>query len=432
MSLRDDLLRAGVPEQSPGGGALDADRVERNIAMAQPARMKVRVEGDKVVFETLVGRPRGPVEVPVRRLWDPAEGPPFTANELREQLKPLTTPSKDGAAAEDVARARELGASVGVDLETLTALVLVEGIRGFGPQKFKELHEAGVSPGEVAEKPELLPTRGKRGDNFRAALAQLSDDDRQLAQQRAARQIVRAEEHGARVLTFGDPLYPHNVRESNNPVPVLYARGNPEVLRERRAVACVGSRKIRPPYAELQRQFAETAARAGVVVVSGFALGADTLAHEAAHATEGRTIAVMPSGLDRPFPPENRPLWDELVSYDGAVFVSEFPFGTAASTLTLRKRNKLIVAFAEGVLVGQSSATGGAMNAYRFAREQRKPAVTFASDGTPETSGNALIVDEAQQRQAPMDSSLPAPPTFPDHPDPDGWKLWLQALSSST
>ena len=55
--------------------------------------------------------------------------------------------------------------------------------------------------------------------------------------------------------------------------------------------------------------------------------------------------------------------------------VSEFPFGTAASSLTLRKRNKLIVAFAQGVLIGQSSAKGGAMNAYRFALEQRNAGV---------------------------------------------------------
>jgi predicted Rossmann fold nucleotide-binding protein DprA/Smf involved in DNA uptake len=78
----------------------------------------------------------------------------------------------------------------------------------------------------------------------------------------------------------------------------------------------------------------------------------------------------MPGGLDRPFPPENRSLWEDFLSYPGAAFVSEFPFGTRASSLTLRKRNKLIVAFARAVLVSQSSADGGAMNAYRFAAER--------------------------------------------------------------
>jgi predicted Rossmann fold nucleotide-binding protein DprA/Smf involved in DNA uptake len=100
--------------------------------------------------------------------------------------------------------------------------------------------------------------------------------------------------------------------------------------------------------------------------------------------------------LDRPFPPENRRLWEDLLDYSGAVFVSEFSFGTAASSLTLRKRNKGIVAFALGVLISQSSISGGAMNAYRFALEQRKALATFADDSTPDTSGNRAIGDDAK------------------------------------
>jgi predicted Rossmann fold nucleotide-binding protein DprA/Smf involved in DNA uptake len=131
----------------------------------------------------------------------------------------------------------------------------------------------------------------------------------------------------------------------------------------------------------------------------------------------------MPGGLDRPFPPENRPLWEDFLTYSGAVLISEFPFGTAASALTLRKRNKLIVAFARGVLVGQSSTEGGAMNAYRFALEQRKPIATFAADSTPDTSGNALIA----AKRRPRDAVFPS-----DCPDPEAYQGWLLQLSSST
>jgi DNA processing protein len=428
VSLREDLVHAGVPERSSDERALDVERVERNIAMAHSSRIKVSVDGDKVVFETLVGE-RRQIAVEVAQLWDPARGEPLNAGDLRERLKPLRALSKEEITAEDAARARELGDAVGVDLDTLAALFLVESIRGFGPAKFRELDEAGVSPSEVLERPELLPTAGRRGEEFRASLGRLSPDDRQLALDRAARQIVRAAENDARLITFDHRLYPPNVRESNNPVPVLYTRGNAEVLTERRAVACVGSRQIRPPYAELQRGFAATAAREGFTVASGFALGADTISHEAAFEAGGRTVAVMPSGLDRPFPPENRPLWERLLAYEGAVFVSEFPFGTAASALTLRKRNKLIVAFASGVLVGQSSAKGGAMNAYRFALEQRKPVVTFAADGDADTSGNKLIADGPDVQQE-LTRSVPS--AFPSRPEAREWTQWLRALSSST
>jgi DNA processing protein len=138
----------------------------------------------------------------------------------------------------------------------------------------------------------------------------------------------------------------------------------------------------------------------------------------------------MPSGLDRPFPPENRPLWDRLLEYPEAVFVSEFPFGTPASALTLRKRNKLIVAFGQGVLVSQSSVKGGAMNAYRFGLEQHKPVATFAGDGTPDASGNNFIIEEAKRQQPTLAESLD--PALPAEPDYDRWKRWLHALSSST
>ena len=66
----------------------------------------------------------------------------------------------------------------------------------------------------------------------------------------------------------------------------------------------------------------------------------------------------MPCGVDLVFPPENRLLWRELLNYENAVFVSEFPLGTKAAALTLRKRNKLIVAFARGVSSARPPGVG--------------------------------------------------------------------------
>ncbi len=119
-------------------------------------------------------------------------------------------------------------------------------------------------------------------------------------------------------------------------------------------------------------------------------------------------------GLDRPFPPENKPLWREFLDYPGAVLVSEFPFGTAASAPTLSKRNKTIVGLSHGALIGQ--ATEGAMYAFRFAQEQHKAVATFAADGTAETSGNAVITRSSGT-------------TFPvDHIDSQAWASWLDSL----
>ena len=278
--------------------------------------------------------------------------------------------------------------------DALTALFVLDGVKGLGPQKIKAVHESGLTPAEVIADPLRLPIKGKRGDDFRRALetAQVLVPK---CRQRAERQLEEIVKHQATILTYDHPLYPRVVYESNYPAPVLYARGAIEILKERRTVGCVGSRNIRSPYSLRHREFATFAAQADFTIVSGFALGADTIGHEAAHDAGGKTICVLPGGLERAFPPENRTLWDILLEDPHAVMVSETPFGVRASSLLLRKRNKLIVAFSQGVLVSQSSDKGGAMNAYRFALELHRPFATFSPDGTPDTSGNSLILSDA-------------------------------------
>lgn len=279
-------------------------------------------------------------------------------------------------------------------VRALESIYALDSIKQFGPQKFKQLHEAGLDPAQVLDDHTLLPFGGKRGEYFRREIAEMTIDARSAVRARAKRQLDRARKLRASILTYQHPCYPANVYGSNNPVPVLYARGSCEVLRSELVVACVGSRQIRHPYSRIHATLTSGAARAGFTIGSGFALGADTIGHRAAFESGGRTICVLPGGLDRPFPPENDGLWKQFLEYPGAVMVSEFAFGTGASKLTLRKRNKLIVACSRAVFVSQSALNGGAMNAYRFAREQKKPVATCAADGRQDTSGNAKIGDD--------------------------------------
>jgi DNA processing protein len=318
--------------------------------------------------------------------------------------------------------------SRGIALADLSALYLLSSVRGFGPQKFKQLHESKLTPSKVLHDPSLLPFGGKRGDTFREAVSQLpATTAARDCEARAERQLEAARKYGGQIMTYDHPAYPPNLYASNYPLPILYVRGGPEVLKHRPVVACVGSRKVRPPYSELQSQFARVASRAGWGVVSGFALGADTIGHRAAVEEGGITICVMPGGLDRPFPPENKSLWEQLLDYPKAVFVSEYAFGTRAAALTLRKRNKLIVAFSCGVVIAQSSASGGAMNAYRFALEDKKPVATFKADASSDLSGNELI-------ESKLTSELVADRgrVFPLTSSDEEYQSWLRTLSCST
>jgi len=313
--------------------------------------------------------------------------------------------------------------TIQLSVDELTTLFVFDGLKGFGPQKFKQLFESAISFQDVLKNPGLLPVQGKRGDPIREQIRTLSASQIDACRRRAEKQLAMAMSTGSQIITYNHPDYPKHVFESNNPIPILYVRGNAGVLHEKSTVACVGSRQIREPYLSLHKAFARTACHERFVVVSGFALGADTAGHTAAVDSGGKTICVMPSGLDRPFPPENKNLWFRLLNSDSAVFVSEFGFGTGAASLNLRKRNKLIAAFSLGVVLSQTSATGGAMNAFRFALEQKKPVATFADDATEDTTGNREIALAANARSIVFSS---------DREDRDGWIAWLQKLSFST
>ena len=108
--------------------------------------------------------------------------------------------------------------------------------------------------------------------------------------------------------------------------------------------------------------------RAGVVVVSGLALGIDGHAHRGALAASGGTVAVLGSGLDRPTPPSHRPLYDEIV-LKGAV-VSEFPIGTSADPVHFPRRNRVISGLSQGVIVVEAGRKSGSLITTRIALEQ--------------------------------------------------------------
>lgn len=307
--------------------------------------------------------------------------------------------------------------------EILTALYALDRVKGFGPNKFKLLYEKGIPFSHILHNPTDLPVQGKMGAMLKDRVESLPANTLDECKRQAEHQLGEAMKQGGRVITYVDHEYPQSVFESNNPIPVLYVRGAVSVLEGKQAVAVVGSREIRPPYSIRQEEFACVASKNGFVVVSGFALGADSIAHRTAYREGGKTICVMPNGLDRPFPPENRELWNLLLSYSGAVFVTEFPFGARASALRLRKRNKLIVAFARGVLVGQSAKNGGAMNAYRFAKEQKKRIATFEADGNEDTSGNVVITEDDKFGGIAFPLTVVADSAYCE---------WLQKLSSST
>ena len=171
---------------------------------------------------------------------------------------------------------------------------------------------------------------------------------------------------GVRPVSWGDADYPAVLRRLDQPPPAFFVKGQlPHP--EDRVVAIVGSRKATRYGLRLARTLATDLARAGFVVVSGMARGIDAAAHEAALAAGGRTVAVLGSGFLRPYPPEHLDLVERVAG--GGAVLSEFPLDAPPLRANFPRRNRIVAALCEAVLVVEAGRKSGALSTARHASD---------------------------------------------------------------
>ncbi len=192
------------------------------------------------------------------------------------------------------------------------------------------------------------------------------------------------------VLLLSDDDYPRLLKDIADPPPMLFVRGDVELLGFRQ-LAMVGSRNPTPAGRETAADFARYLAANGLVVTSGLALGIDAVSHDGALKAGGATIAVAGTGLDRIYPARHKALAHRIVE-NGAI-VSEFPPGTPPLTHHFPRRNRIISGLSMGVLVVEAALRSGSLITARQAIEQGRE--VFAVPGSihnPQARGcNALI-----------------------------------------
>jgi DNA processing protein len=199
-------------------------------------------------------------------------------------------------------------------------------------------------------------------------------DARSMAGLREVRQRIdldgeleRLRAAGVTPIAIADPRYPPLLRMIPAPPPLLYLSGTLTPA-DQRAVAIVGTRHPSHYGREVARRLAHDLAAAGITIVSGLAIGIDTIVHTAALEVGGRTIAVLASGVDRIYPERNLALAKRITT-SGAL-LSDYPLGTPPAPLNFPPRNRIIAGLSLGTVVVEAGESSGALITVQFALDQ--------------------------------------------------------------
>ena len=276
-------------------------------------------------------------------------------------------------------------------------LAALAGLPGMGPARLSALLVRWPAPeawsrirsGALRQHPEVLAgVRGRHEELCRgwAQAARSTDVSAVWRHHRAA---------GVRVMTTGEASFPGRLVDDPEPPAVLFRQGDRAAL-EGPTVAVVGTRRCTRYGHDVARELGRTLAAAGVVVISGLALGIDAAAHQGVLDGGGAPpVAVVGTGLDVVYPRRNRGLWQQVA--DTGAVLSEAPLGTPAEAWRFPARNRIIAGLADVVVVVESHAAGGSLYTVEEAVARDRPVLAVpgpirspASEGT-----NRLLADGA-------------------------------------
>ena len=263
-------------------------------------------------------------------------------------------------------------------MDALTASLSLLRLEGIGPGNYWQLVERfGSALSALQQSTELLTRKLPARARAQLAEFQRCEFDSELGQWALAER-QRCAEECIYLLHWDDEGYPALLKEIPRPPPVLYVRGNPDAL-SLPLVAIVGARRASQAGLDNAKAFAADLASAGFAITSGLALGVDAAAHKGALHGEGKTIAVLGTGVNRLYPRRNGALAEQILATDGAV-VSEMPLDTAPEAGNFPRRNRIISGLSLGTLLVEAAVRSGSLITARLALEQNRE--VFAIPGS--------------------------------------------------
>lgn len=282
--------------------------------------------------------------------------------------------------------------------------VALNMVRGIGPRLAYQLIRQFGDPSSVFAASRLsLEKSGVRPETIR----ELHDGEMLT---RAIAEVERLDSLGIELLTLGDEDYPLLLREIHDPPLVLYVRGAWREAIAQPCLAVVGSRRCSSYGVNAARSLARELAGNQLTIVSGLARGIDAAAHRGTLEANGRTIAVVGTGLETTYPREHHKLAAEIAA-TGAI-LSEFPLGTPPLPQNFPYRNRILSGLCFGVLIVEAAEHSGSLITARMAAEQGRDVYAVPGNITSQTSfgPNYLIKDGAKLIQCGRDVLEELPP----------------------
>jgi DNA processing protein len=240
----------------------------------------------------------------------------------------------------------------------------------------------------------LLSTYGSAADSLKALAKK-----QQIATPAYAENILKkAERKRISLIGYTDDAYPKRLKALNDAPPILYAKGQIRLLQYPASIAVVGARNASVSGRKIASKIAYDLTQSQVLIISGMARGIDAASHKGAlyaNGQTGATVAVLGTGVDVPYPLENTDLYEQICVH--GLVLSEYPPETQAQTNNFPRRNRIVSALSDGVIVVEASLNSGSLITARLGLEQGKD--IFAVPGSPlegrSAGANRLIKDGA-------------------------------------
>jgi DNA processing protein len=279
------------------------------------------------------------------------------------------------------------------DLVNLRLLLSVDGI---GPGKIRNLLKQFRSLQNILSSDyKTLSLVEGIGTNLAKKIIQSKASKKDI-QEKVEEESGKLSKLGARIVTVWDSTYPSILKKIYDPPLLLYVIGE-FTDQDNYAISVVGTR-VPTNYGVVQcERIVEDLARQSITITSGLARGIDSIAHKTALKNGSRTIAVIGSGLDVIYPPENKKLFNEIA--DRGVIISEYPLGTKPDAQNFPKRNRIISGLSLGCLVVETALSGGAMQTAAFALDQNREAFAIPGNlGVRQSEGTNMLIQKGEAK----------------------------------